>query len=125
MRARKPILVLGSPGGTTIVNTILQIILNYVDHGMNIVDSISAPRLHYAYTPDYAMIESAFLGEKEREQYKEMGHNMLDKNYCLENQIPYWEPQLGTAMGIQINWETGLRLGCANPRSGDPSALSA
>jgi len=120
----KPILVLGAPGGTTIVNTILQIILNYVDHGMNIIDSISVPRMHYAYTPDYAMIEPAFLGEKEREQYKEMGHNMLDKKYCIGNQIPYWEPQLGTAMGIQIDWETGIRLGCADPRSGDPSAFS-
>jgi gamma-glutamyltranspeptidase/glutathione hydrolase len=120
----KPILVLGSPGGTTIVNTILQIILNHVDHGMNVVDSISAPRMHYAYTPDYAMIEPAFLGDVEREQYKEMGHSMWDKEYCMENQIPYWEPQLGTAMGIQIDWETGVRLGCADPRSGDPSAFS-
>jgi len=120
----KPILVLGSPGGTTIINTILQIILNFVEHGMNIVDSISAPRMHYAYTPDYAMIEPTFLGEKERELYKEMGHNMLDKEYCMENQIPYWEPRLGTVMGILINWETGVRLGCADPRSGDPSAFS-
>lgn len=120
----KPILILGSPGGTTIVNTILQIILNHVDHGMNVVDSISAPRMHYAYTPDYAMIEPAFLGDVEREQYKEMGHSMWDKEYCMENQIPYWEPQLGTAMGIQIDWETGVRLGCADPRSGDPSAFS-
>ena len=120
----KPVLVLGSPGGTTIVNTLLQIILNHVDHGMDIVESISAPRMHYAYTPDYAMIEPALLGDEERERYKEMGHNMWDKEYCVENQIPYWEPQLGTAMGIQIDWETGVRLGCADPRSGDPSAFS-
>lgn len=45
-------LVIGSPGGPTIINTVLQVILNVVDHGMPIAEAIAAPRVHHQWLPD-------------------------------------------------------------------------
>jgi len=45
-------MVTGSPGGRTIINTVLQTILNVVDFGMNVQEAIDAPRIHHAWLPD-------------------------------------------------------------------------
>ncbi|MCV4753693.1 gamma-glutamyltransferase, partial [Escherichia coli] len=42
----------GSPGGPTIINTVLQVIVNIIDHGMNIQQAIDAPRIHHQWLPD-------------------------------------------------------------------------
>jgi gamma-glutamyltranspeptidase/glutathione hydrolase len=43
---------LGSPGGPTIINTVMQVILNVVDHGMQLQQAIDAPRVHHQWLPD-------------------------------------------------------------------------
>jgi gamma-glutamyltranspeptidase/glutathione hydrolase len=50
-------LVTGSPGGSRIITTVLQIILNVIDHGMNIAEATIAPRIHHQWTPDEIRIE--------------------------------------------------------------------
>lgn len=59
-REGKPYLVVGSPGGSTIINTVLQIILNVVDHDMNIAEATYAPRLHQNWRPSELEIERGF-----------------------------------------------------------------
>ena len=59
-RDEKPYLVVGSPGGSTIINTVLQIILNVVDHDMNIAEATYAPRLHQNWRPTELEIERGF-----------------------------------------------------------------
>jgi gamma-glutamyltranspeptidase/glutathione hydrolase len=48
----KLFMVTGSPGGRTIINTVLETIVNVVDHGMNAQDAVDAPRFHHQWLPD-------------------------------------------------------------------------
>jgi gamma-glutamyltranspeptidase/glutathione hydrolase len=52
VRDGKPFLLAGSMGGRTIINTVLEIILNVVDYGMNVQDAMDAPRFHHQWLPD-------------------------------------------------------------------------
>ncbi|WP_319797720.1 gamma-glutamyltransferase [Nitrobacter sp.] len=56
----KPVLVTGSPGGSRIVSTVLQIIINVLDYGMNVADAVAAPRLHHQWLPDEVRAEHGF-----------------------------------------------------------------
>jgi len=49
--------VTGSPGGSRIITTVLQIIMNVIDHGMNIAEATVAPRIHHQWVPDEIRIE--------------------------------------------------------------------
>ena len=53
----KPVLVTGSPGGSRIITTVLQIIMNVVDHGMNIAEATEAARVHHQWLPDELRVE--------------------------------------------------------------------
>jgi gamma-glutamyltranspeptidase/glutathione hydrolase len=50
-------LVTGSPGGSRIITTVLQIIMNVIDHGMNVAEATAAPRIHHQWTPDELRVE--------------------------------------------------------------------
>lgn len=53
----KPFLVLGAPGGPTIISAVLQVILNMVDFGMNVQDGVDFPRIHHQWKPDKLVFE--------------------------------------------------------------------
>ena len=55
-----PYIVTGSPGGSRIITTTLQVILNVLDHNMNIAEAVSAPRFHHQWTPDTLYVEKGF-----------------------------------------------------------------
>ena len=54
----EPFLVTGSPGGRTIINTVLQVILNVIDFRMNIQEAVDEPRIHQQWMPDIITLES-------------------------------------------------------------------
>ncbi len=56
-RDGKPLLVTGTPGGSRIITTVLQVILNVIDHGMNVAEAVSAPRIHHQWLPDQVLAE--------------------------------------------------------------------
>ena len=56
----KPFLVTGSPGGSRIITTVLQVALNVIDHGMNIAEAVIAPRIHHQWLPDEVAAERGF-----------------------------------------------------------------
>jgi gamma-glutamyltranspeptidase/glutathione hydrolase len=56
----KPFLVTGSPGGSRIITTVLQVIVNVIDRGMSVADAVSAPRLHNQWMPDQVFAEPGF-----------------------------------------------------------------
>jgi gamma-glutamyltranspeptidase/glutathione hydrolase len=56
----KVVLVTGSPGGSRIITTVTQIIVNVVDHGMNVAEASLAPRLHHQWLPDELRVEEGF-----------------------------------------------------------------
>lgn len=73
-----PFLVTGSPGSRTIINTVLQIILNVIDFDMPIQDAVNAPRLHHQWFPDIAKFEGANdkAFAKTMQELKSRGHEI-------------------------------------------------
>ena len=57
LKAGKPWLVTGSPGGSRIITTTLQVIMNVIDHGMNIATASATPRIHHQWQPDQLRVE--------------------------------------------------------------------
>ncbi len=75
----KPLLATGSPGGSRIITTTLQIILNVVDHGMNIAAATAAPRVHHQWLPDELRVEAG-LSPDTIALLESKGHKVVVKN---------------------------------------------
>lgn len=70
----KPFLITGSPGGSTIITTALQVIVNVIDHGMSIEDAVSLPRFHHQWQPDRIIYGKYGISPDTLEVLKKMGH---------------------------------------------------
>jgi gamma-glutamyltranspeptidase/glutathione hydrolase len=73
----KPVLVTGSPGGSRIISTVLQVIVNVIDYRMNIMSAVAAPRLHHQWLPDEVRIERGF-SEETLNALRAMGHRVIE-----------------------------------------------
>lgn len=71
----KVFMVTGSPGGSTIITTVLQSILNVIDYGMNVQQAVDAPRFHHQWLPDTVMVEPGYLTPETQAKLEEMGYN--------------------------------------------------
>ncbi len=76
MKQGKPFLVTGSPGGSTIITSALQIIMNVIDHGMNIAAATNAVRVHHQWLPDELRVEQG-LNEDTIRLLTEKGHKVV------------------------------------------------
>jgi gamma-glutamyltranspeptidase / glutathione hydrolase len=72
----KNFLATGSPGGSQIISTTLQVIMNVIDHGMNIQEAVAAPRFHHQWLPDTLLLESGFSPDTQA--------LLLEKGYTLK-----------------------------------------
>ncbi len=102
----KVFLVVGTPGGPTIINTVLQVILNVVDHGFTVQEAVDAPRIHHQWLPDRIDFERQALVRDVIEALESRGHEVRRRSL------------IGDAHAILVDPETGLRLGGADPRRG-------
>lgn len=68
------LMVLGSPGGSTIPTSIFQVILNVVDHDMDMQDAVSAPRFHHQWLPDSIQVEPLAVATADSLKLVSMGH---------------------------------------------------
>jgi len=59
----KPVLVTGSPGGSRIISTVLQVVVNVLDYNMDVAAAVAAPRLHHQWLPDEVRIERGFADD--------------------------------------------------------------
>ncbi len=75
----KPLLATGSPGGSRIITTVLQIVLNVVDHGMNVAAATAAPRVHHQWLPDELRVEAG-LSPDTLALLAAKGHTVVVKN---------------------------------------------
>ena len=75
----KAVLATGSPGGPRIITTTLQIIMNVVDHGMNLAEATFAPRVHHQWLPDELRIEAGLSPDTTR-LLVEKGHRVVEKD---------------------------------------------
>lgn len=109
-------MVIGSPGGPTIITTVLQVILNVVDHNMNIAEAIAAPRIHHQWLPDEIQAETGSVREPVLSGLTAKGHKFhLNSRGSGQS----W----GDAEGIMIDPRTGARLGASDPRSSNAAAV--
>jgi gamma-glutamyltranspeptidase/glutathione hydrolase len=107
----KLFMVTGSPGGSTIISTTLESILNVVDFGMNMQQAVDAPRLHHQWLPDTVFVEPGYLTPQTQSALEAMG-------YTLHERSPW-----GADEAILIDPATGLLEGANDSRR--PSGLAA
>ena len=72
----KPALVTGSPGGSRIISTVLQVVVNVLDYGMNVAAAVDAPRLHHQWLPDEVRVEQGFPQDV-LDELKAKGHRIV------------------------------------------------
>ena len=97
-------LVTGSPGGRTIPNTTLWVILNVLEFGMSPRDAVDAPRTHHQWFPDRLWLEGSSWSAETRESLRKMGHFVGSESIQ------------GDAHTIALDPKTGKRIGVADPR---------
>lgn len=97
----EPFLVAGAPGGARIITSVLQVILNIIDGGMNIADAVDAPRIHHQWVPDILGYEPG-VGPDTRKILEEKGHIVQPMEW-------YARPQL-------VQWKDGWAYGYADTR---------
>jgi gamma-glutamyltranspeptidase/glutathione hydrolase len=107
----KVVAVIGSPGGRTIINTVLQVALNVMAFGMPIQEAVNAPRMHHQWLPNTVTIERNGVPESTVQALTAMGHKVV------------FGAQQGTAHSIMIDPRTGHRIGAADPRDRDAGAV--
>ena len=74
----KPVMVLGTPGGSRIITAVLLTILNVVDGGMNVQQAVDAPRFHQQWQPDTTRLEPGAIGAGVRRALEAMGQKLVD-----------------------------------------------
>jgi gamma-glutamyltranspeptidase/glutathione hydrolase len=105
-RDGKVILVTGSPGGRTIINTVHQIVLNTVAFGMDVRAAVDAPRLHHQWLPEDAWIEAG-VPDSTLERLRKLGHKVERAR------------RIGDGHSIAIDPKTGVATGANDKRSPD------
>ncbi|MCB1756888.1 MAG: gamma-glutamyltransferase [Gammaproteobacteria bacterium] len=104
----KNYMITGSPGGSRIITTTLQVLLNVIDHGLNIQSAVSAPRVHHQWLPDEIRIEEGISADTIT-LLESMGHSVVQKS------------AMGAIQSILI--DEALFLGAADPRNSTSSAM--
>ncbi len=105
----KPYLVLGSPGGSRIITTVLQVALNVMEHGMNVAQAVNSPRIHHQWLPETLMIEKGFGPDTEK--------LLEEKGYKL-----YPSSTMGSVQAILKDGE--YFYGAADPRRPGSGAVA-
>jgi len=107
----KPWALVGSIGGRTIINTVLQAVLGIVDFRMSIAEALEAGRIHHQWFPDQLLIERGFHTPELQRALEAMGHRVQRAS------------KLGRLNCIVIDPRTGLREGAADSRDPDAKAV--
>ncbi|AUD60794.1 gamma-glutamyltransferase [Shewanella sp. Pdp11] len=108
MKDGKPFLVTGSPGGSRIITTTLQIIMNVIDHGLNIAEASNAARVHHQWLPDELRVESS-LNRDTISLLEAKGHKVKV------------QPAMGSTQSIMVT-EQGI-FGASDPRHSGSEAI--
>lgn len=104
LKNNKVFMVVGSPGGARIITTVLQVISNVIDHGMNIAEAVDAPRFHMQWLPDEIRIEKFGMVKDVEDNLKKMGYKIVVK------------PRMGDVNAIVIDTKSHTMYGARDPR---------
>ncbi|REG86348.1 gamma-glutamyltransferase [Algoriphagus antarcticus] len=103
----KPYLVIGSPGGRTIINTVFQTVLNVLAYDMRIDRAIEAMKIHHQWLPDRLLYEQNLLSPDTRDTLEKMGHTLIPTT------------NIGVLMGITYDASKKLYTGASDSSSED------
>lgn len=107
----KAFLVIGSPGGRTIINTVFQTVLNVLAYEMRVDKAIEAMKINHTWLPDRIQYEANLLSPDTRKALEAMGHRMSTVRY------------LGALMGIQVDEKRGIIIGASDSSRPDGAAV--
>ena len=102
--------VIGSPGGRTIINTVLQLALNIMEFDMGIQEAVDAKRIHHQWLPDQLRMEEGGMTPELQAALEAMGHTVRVGG------------TQGSAQSIMIDPSTGMRIGAPDKRGEDSGA---
>jgi gamma-glutamyltranspeptidase/glutathione hydrolase len=108
-------MVTGSPGGRTIINTVLQTIVNVVDFGMNAQEAVDRPRYHHQWLPDRLQVERYGLSPDTLVELRRRGHTVQERGAGATQ---------GVAQVIVYDAEDDLLNGAADSRGADSAAVA-
>ena len=98
-------LVLGSPGGSTITNTVLEVLLNVLVYKMDVLQAVTSPRFHDQWTPDLLTFERVGFSSDTLEKLQQAGYPLSFRD------------MIGDCEAIEIAHESGWRWGASDPRA--------
>jgi gamma-glutamyltranspeptidase/glutathione hydrolase len=104
LKEGKFFLALGSPGGSRIISTVLQVIVNVVDHGMTIAGAVAFPRVHHQWQPDELRYEPGGLDPDTARELADMGYALTEKS------------PMGDVNAVLADPVTGALSGAGDPR---------
>ncbi|NOQ75494.1 MAG: gamma-glutamyltransferase [Crocinitomix sp.] len=107
----KPYLIIGSPGGRTIINTVFQTILNVIEYDMPIERAIEVMKIHHQWLPDELIFEYDLMSPDTQKALEQMGHNLQGRQ------------NLGRLMGILCTSESNVYIGASDSSSPDGAAI--
>ncbi len=102
--------VIGSPGGRTIINTVLQVIVNFVDFQQSPLEAVASKRLHHQWLPDVARLEEGYMSETDARLLEAMGHSVT------------WSRSQGIVHAVFVDAADGSLIGVPDPRDSDGTA---
>lgn len=104
LKDKKPFLIVGSPGGSMIITSVLQVILNIIDFKMDLFRAVSFPRIHHQMIPDEVYFEDYALSEDVIKKLESYGHKFKKRNY------------IGWINAILVDDENKFYYGMTDPR---------
>jgi gamma-glutamyltranspeptidase/glutathione hydrolase len=107
----KPYLIIGSPGGRTIINTVFQTVLNVLSYDMRIDKAIEVMKIHHQWLPDQIIYETDLMSPDTHDALEKMGHTLRGV------------PRLGMLMGITYDSKLKVYIGASDSSSPDGGAI--
>jgi len=108
LRKGEPVMVLGSPGGPTIISTVCQVIANRIDLGMDPSAAVAAPRVHHQWLPDEIVYES--LSPATIQALRALGHHLRRRERPLGDVQAVMRTKSGRMIGVSDPRGRGLSL---------------
>ncbi len=103
-------LVLGSPGGSTITNTVLEVLLNVLVYKMDVLQAVTSPRFHDQWIPDRLSLERVGFSSDTIEKLQQAGYPVSFRD------------SIGDCEAVEVSLDSGWRFGGSDPR-GDGKAV--
>ena len=107
----KPFLIIGSPGGRTIINTVFQTVVNVLAYNMQVDKAIEAMKIHHQWLPNEIVYEKHLMSPDTKAALEMKGHRLRDVN------------NLGSLMGITYDEKCNVYIGAADSSSPDGGAV--